>query len=71
MEGGDGNLTRRKAVNNILARPVLGVLVVSPVEICVPPEIVEEMLGIIEGLNRFPPEDEPRQQGIRKQCTDD
>lgn len=55
--GGRGCLTCGKTLNNSSACPIPRVLVIFPFEISVVPEAVDEMLGTLEGMGRFPPAD--------------
>ena len=61
--------TRREVVNNIFAYPVTGILMVFPFEISVLPEVIDEVVGTLEGLGRFPSADKSRQLSVTKQCT--
>ena len=66
MGGGRGCLTCGKTLNNSPARPIPRVLVIFPFEISVLPEAVDEMLGILEGMGRFPPADKSGQLGVTR-----
>lgn len=64
-------LTRRGAANNLSACPGFRIFVVSPLEVGVIPEIVDEMFGIFEGTERFPSANEPCQFRATGQCPND
>lgn len=55
--GGQGDLTRRKAVNDFMTRPVIGILMIFPFQIGVTPELVDKVFGSRKAAGRLPPAD--------------
>jgi len=60
-----------KAINDVFTEPILRIIFVLPSNIGVLPEVVDELLRLFEGAERFPPGSESRQLCRTKQHSND
>jgi len=58
-------------MNEVSTEPVARIILVPLTKLSILPEVVDELFGVFEGAERFPPVDESRQLRATKQCRND